>query len=129
MPDITTPNASLEHRPNVTRSPTFSDNLKQIYPINNHAAKHPLTKGLITTKGWTLSGLVKKASNFYPVDRIHFRDPGLMQKIQTHEDSGVPLIIQGFHEHKDWPTDLFTLDWLNEHGKPGKKPSLIVEPD
>jgi hypothetical protein len=127
MPDITTPNAQLEQRLDATGSPTFS--AKQTSESHNHGTNHLLTKGLITTKGWTLAGLVNKAPNFHLVHTVHFRDPGLLQEIRTHEDSGIPLIIQGFHEHESWPTDLFTLDWLNEHGKPGKKLSLMVELD
>ncbi|OAX38638.1 hypothetical protein K503DRAFT_691203, partial [Rhizopogon vinicolor AM-OR11-026] len=100
MPDIITPNPQSKQRPDVTGSPFR-------------------TKGLITTKGWTLAGLVNKAPNFHPVNRVHCRDPGLIQTIRTHENSGTPLIIQGFHEHESWPTHLFTLDWLNEHGNPG----------
>jgi hypothetical protein len=129
MSDTITPGAQSDQRLDTTGSPTCS--AKQTYPhsINNHDTKHLLTKGLITTKGWTLAELVKKAPNFRPVNRVHFRNPSLMQKIRMHEDSGIPLIIEGFHEHESWPTELFTLDWLNEHGKPGKKLSLMVKPD
>jgi hypothetical protein len=74
---------------------------------------------LISTKGWTLAQLIKKSPNFRLVDRVRFDDPMLIQTIRIHEDSGAPLIIEGFHEHDSWPTDLFTLDWLSVHGKPG----------
>lgn len=122
MPDITTPNVL-----DATGSPTLG--AKQTSESHNHGTNHLLTRGLITTKGWTLAGLVNKAPNFHPVHTVHFRDPGLLQEIRTHEDSGIPLIIQGFHEHESWPADLFSLDWLNEHGNPGKKLSLMVELD
>ena len=128
MPDINTPDALSDQRPDVAGSSTILSD-QQIYPIDNHATKPLLTKGLITTKGWTLSELVKKSQNFHPVNRVHFKDRDLLQTIRKHEEFGVPLIVQGFHEHEGWPADLFTLDWLSEHGKPCKTPLLMLEHD
>ncbi|KAG1756605.1 uncharacterized protein EDB91DRAFT_1041222 [Suillus paluster] len=123
MPDITAPNSQLELLPNATRSPILGTDTSGRHTstiVNDGTTtKHLLTKALITTKGWTFTELVKKAPNFRPVDRVHFEDPTLTQTIRMHEDSGNPLIIEGFHEHESWPADLFTLDWLREHGKQG----------
>ncbi|KAG1754589.1 hypothetical protein EDB19DRAFT_665384 [Suillus lakei] len=118
MSDTTAPNSQSELRTDATRSPTFGEDANRRHSIVNDSTRH-LTKPLISTKGWTLAQLVKKSPNFRPVDRVHFDDPMLMQTIQMHEDSGAPLIIEGFHDHEHWPADLFTLDWLSEHGKPG----------
>ncbi|KAG2157278.1 hypothetical protein DEU56DRAFT_905932 [Suillus clintonianus] len=118
MSDTTASNSLPELQADATRSSTFGANANGRQYIVNDGTSH-LTKPLISTKGWTLAQLVKKSPDFHPVDRVHFDDPMLMQTIRMHEDSGTPLIIEGFHEHESWPADLFTLDWLSEHGKPG----------
>ena len=39
----------------------------------------------------------------------------LLRKLEEHEMSGVPLIVEDWHKHQHWPGDLFNLDWLLEH--------------
>ncbi|KAG1891191.1 hypothetical protein F4604DRAFT_398256 [Suillus subluteus] len=114
MSDTTAPISHSELRLDATHG---SDPHRR-HSIINDGARY-LTKPLISTKGWTLAQLIKKSPNFRSVDRVRFDDPMLMQTIRIHEDSGAPLIIEGFHEHNSWPADLFTLDWLSVHGKPG----------
>ncbi|KAG1827118.1 uncharacterized protein BJ212DRAFT_31326 [Suillus subaureus] len=118
MSDTTAPISHSELRSDATHSPAFCSDPHRRHSIVNDGARY-LTKPLISTKGWTLAQLIKKSPNFCLVDRVRFDDPMLMQTIRTHEESGAPLIIEGFHEHYSWPADLFTLDWLSVHGKPG----------
>ncbi|KAG1803703.1 uncharacterized protein HD556DRAFT_601948 [Suillus plorans] len=119
MPNTTAPVSHSELRSDTTHSPASDSNpYYGRHSIVNDGARYQ-TKPLISTKGWTLAQLIKKSPNFCPVDRVRFDDPMLIQTIRMYEESGAPLIIEGFHEHDSWPADLFTLDWLSEHGKPG----------
>ncbi|KAG1832100.1 hypothetical protein EV424DRAFT_84675 [Suillus variegatus] len=127
MPNTTAPVSHSELRSDTTHSPASDSNpYYGRHSIVNDGARYQ-TKPLISTKGWTLAQLIKKSPNFCPVDRVRFDDPMLIQTIRMYEDSGAPLIIEGFHEHDSWPTDLFTLDWLSEHGKQGKALFLMIE--
>ncbi|PPQ63092.1 hypothetical protein CVT24_005947 [Panaeolus cyanescens] len=64
----------------------------------------------ITTKGWTLDGLIAQSHNFVPVERVSFNSPNLLSVIQESEENGTPLVIQGFHLHDKWPKNMFTLE-------------------
>ncbi|KAH7929751.1 hypothetical protein BV22DRAFT_107094 [Leucogyrophana mollusca] len=75
-------------------------------------------KSFVTTKGWTMEGLVERAPHFRPIPRVAAQDPRLHEIINQHEIDGVPLIIEGWHHHKKWPKELFELEWLREHGDP-----------
>ncbi|KAG2078143.1 hypothetical protein BDR04DRAFT_1000350, partial [Suillus decipiens] len=121
MSDTTASISHSEPRSDATHSPALGSDscTSRRHSIVNDGTRYlTRAKPLITTKGWTLAQLIKKSPNFCPVHRVHFDDPMLMQTIRMHEDSGAPLIIEGFHEHDRWPADLFTLDWLSVHGKP-----------
>jgi hypothetical protein len=126
MSDTTASTSHLELRSDVSHSQAFDSEPYRRHSIVNDGTRYP-SKPLISTKGWTLAQLIKKSPNFCLVDRVRFDDPMLMQTIRIHENSGAPLIIEGFHEHDSWPTDLFTLDWLSVHGKPGKALFLMIE--
>lgn len=126
MSDTTAQISHAELRSDATHSPAFDADPYKRHSIVDDGTTRYLTKSLISTKGWTLEQLIKKSPNFLSVDRVRFDDPMLMQAIRLHEDSGTPLIIEGFHEHDSWPVDLFTLDWLEEHGKPGNALFLMI---
>jgi hypothetical protein len=125
MLDTTAQISHAELRSDTTHSPAFGTDPYKRHSIVDDGTRY-LTKPLISTKGWTLAQLIKKSPNFVSVDRVRFDDPMMMQTIRLHEDSGAPLIIEGFHEHDSWPVDLFTLDWFGEHGNPGKVLFLII---
>lgn len=79
----------------------------------------------ISTKGWTLDSVLEQGSNFVPIERVHANDPNidLEQVIKGHEENGVPLILDGWHKRRDWPKDLFTLDFFQRHSPKGEIPS------
>ncbi|EIN07219.1 hypothetical protein PUNSTDRAFT_71453, partial [Punctularia strigosozonata HHB-11173 SS5] len=66
----------------------------------------------LSTKGWVLEELVRDSSNFQHVLRVRCNDPNLLVIIEDHERRAEPFIIEGWHEHPQWPRELFTVDWL-----------------
>lgn len=79
----------------------------------------PDKQPFITTKGWTLEGLIDSGKSFVEVKRISASasPEELAKAITEFEDKGTPLIISGCHELESWPKDgLFSPEWLIEHG-------------
>lgn len=77
---------------------------------------------LLTTKGWSLDGLLASGPRFKRVPRISATSGlnELFLKIVEHENKGIPLIIEGWQDRPEWPQNLFDLDWLKEtHGSQG----------
>ncbi|KAI6045681.1 hypothetical protein EDC04DRAFT_2559045 [Pisolithus marmoratus] len=70
----------------------------------------------ITTRGWSLNGLIESSDNFYRMDRIHYSAPSLKASMSQHEASGTPLIIFGWNRHPHWPKSLFNVEWLRRNG-------------
>ncbi|KAH7912236.1 hypothetical protein BJ138DRAFT_1084054 [Hygrophoropsis aurantiaca] len=77
---------------------------------------HLPKKTFVTTKDWTLQNLVECAPHFRCIPRVSLQDPNLYKTIDYHEKEGIPLIIEGWQNHHKWPKDMFTLEWLREHG-------------
>ena len=77
----------------------------------------PAKKPRISTKGWSLDSLISSSPNFYAVDRVRVTSSELSQIIGDHERRGLPLVIEGFHNHKNWPTTMFTIDGFNENSE------------
>lgn len=74
---------------------------------------HPIKMPLASTKGWSLDSLIAHApGTFYHVDRVSAKLPPdeLATKIEQYEQSGRPLVIEGFHTLPSWPKKKFTLD-------------------
>lgn len=71
----------------------------------------------ISTKGWSLKGLLDEYDNFYPVDRISAAASNLQETLKEHEETGIPLVVEGFHELSGWPTDLFSLNGFCEYSE------------
>ncbi|KAF8265954.1 hypothetical protein EI94DRAFT_1587226 [Lactarius quietus] len=69
----------------------------------------------LTSAGWTLDGLVSKGCNFVKIPRVSVSDKNLEVIIRAHESSGVPLVIEGMHEHRAWPATIFNTQWLCEN--------------
>ncbi|KAI0273333.1 hypothetical protein BC834DRAFT_816741 [Gloeopeniophorella convolvens] len=75
------------------------------------------TPGLLTSAGWTLDGLVSSGERFRAIPRVPASDPNLDAVLRKHEESGIPLVIEGLHERSGWPSDMFNTDWLRENGQ------------
>lgn len=73
----------------------------------------------ITTSGWTLETLIASGPRFKPVPRISMDLPQAETSLalHNHEESGIPLVLEGWHKHEGWPVDLFNLEWLRNHGQ------------
>ena len=69
----------------------------------------------LTSAGWTLDGIISKGCHFFEVPRISVSDKNLEVIIRAHEASGVPLVIEGMHEHQAWPATIFDTQWLSEN--------------
>lgn len=73
----------------------------------------------VTTKGWTLDGLVALGKRTQPVPRVSALQDGsvIEEEIRKSEAEGTPLIIEDWHKAPCWPRDdLFTAEWLLENG-------------
>lgn len=69
----------------------------------------------LTSAGWSLEGLILRGSHFLKVPRISVLDKNLEVIIRAHENSGVPLVIEGMHQHQAWPATIFNTQWLGEN--------------
>ena len=74
------------------------------------------SKAFTTTWCWTLDGLISRAENFYNVPRVSSDCLSLLENIRSHEESGVPLVIENIHRQKDWQPELFHVDKFQELG-------------
>lgn len=72
---------------------------------------------LLTSAGWSLNGLISQGHRFHEIPRVSVSDKNLHATIRNHESSGVPLVIEGMHEHQAWPTAMFDIQWLRDHLK------------
>ncbi|KIM87236.1 hypothetical protein PILCRDRAFT_305221 [Piloderma croceum F 1598] len=105
----TTPLSSSVHRNATTTS-------RMEYVVEDA----PRSKIFVSSKDWTVDALLQQGPpSFKKVARISIKEPlpKLRSAIEFHERSGQPLIIEGWHNHKDWPMDIFTVDWFREHGQ------------
>ncbi|KIM48921.1 hypothetical protein M413DRAFT_90130 [Hebeloma cylindrosporum] len=69
----------------------------------------PLT--MTSTRGWSLDLLLETGPNFHDVRRVSITSPDLRDTIRdVFEVKGRPLVIEGFHQHPQWPKEIFTLE-------------------
>lgn len=68
----------------------------------------------VTTKDWSLGGLLERSERFFPVRRVSaaLSAQELAAELARFEKDGVPLIIEGYHERPGWPKHLLNVDWL-----------------
>ena len=85
------------------------------------AVERSRSKCSVSSKDWTIDGLIKRGPRFQKVPRVSalMSSKQLLAAIEHHECSGTPLIIEGWHKHPKWPKKQFTVDWLREHGRQG----------
>ena len=73
---------------------------------------------ILTSAGWSLNGLITQGHRFREIPRVSVSDKNLDATIYaTTESSGVPLVIEGMHEHQAWPTAMFDIQWLRDNLK------------
>lgn len=77
----------------------------------------PPPEPLLTSAGWSLNGLIMQGHRFREIPRVSISDKNLDATIRNHESSGVPLVIEGMHEHQAWPTAMFDIQWLRDNLK------------
>jgi hypothetical protein len=69
--------------------------------------------------GWTLETIIAEAKCFKPVPRVSITSPNFLEFLRSHENSGEPSIVEGFHESSSWPEALFTPDAFVECASEG----------
>lgn len=69
---------------------------------------------VLSTKGWSIDSLLKKGKNFCQIKRVPASSRSLAKSIKHYEANGKPLVIEGWHKHKNWNRAEFTLDGLHE---------------
>lgn len=76
-----------------------------------------VTQGrFISSKDWTVQGLLAQGRRFCEVPRVSALDPEAVAKaFLEYEHSGVPLIIEHLDQTPKWPKDMFSIDWLSSH--------------
>jgi hypothetical protein len=69
------------------------------------------TLAMTSTRGWSLDLLLETGPNFHGVHRVSATSPDLGDTIRNvFEVKGRPLVIEGFHQHPQWPKEMFTLE-------------------
>jgi hypothetical protein len=71
----------------------------------------------ISTKGWTFESVLQHGERFRPIERIKATasEADIQKAIRRYEDEGIPMIIEGWHKHEQWPKDMFSLDFFKKH--------------
>jgi hypothetical protein len=71
---------------------------------------------------WEIDTLVKSSSNFDPVPRVSASLPPdvLLSEVRWHEEKGIPLIIEGWHERPNWNQTLFSMEGFVTGGSQGE---------
>jgi hypothetical protein len=82
-------------------------------------------ESLLTSAGWSLNGLIAQGHRFREIPRVSVSDQNLDATIRNHESSGVPLVIEGMHEHQAWPTTMFDIQWLRDNLKQRELGKLV----
>ena len=73
----------------------------------------------ISTRGWTIDGLLARSESFCEVPRVS-ASVDVLSAINGHDQAGVPMIIEGLHESHAWSGKL-TLDGFQKYSKcPGE---------
>jgi hypothetical protein len=57
---------------------------------------------VLSTKGWTIDSLLRKSKNFRQIKRVPASSRSLAKSIKNYEANGKPLVIEGWHNHKNW---------------------------
>lgn len=92
---------------------------------------HSSAVDLVTSRGWSLEGLVASGPRFRTVDRISANSgtpEQIASTIKDYEQRNIPLVVQDFHNHPDWP-EFLTPQWLETHygSQSACSPKLLVQ--
>jgi len=69
---------------------------------------------MISTKGWSLDTLLELSPNFRAARRVSATSSTVSDTLKEYERKGVPLVVEGFHKHPEWPQEMFSLDSFAE---------------
>ena len=71
----------------------------------------------VPSSQWDLENVFRQGKNFKNIRRVSALSSKeeVESVIKEHDESGEPLIIEGFHELKSWPHEVFSIDWLLQH--------------
>ncbi|KAF8163484.1 hypothetical protein B0H34DRAFT_781185 [Crassisporium funariophilum] len=78
----------------------------------------PASTTLISTKGWSLDTLIEKGDNFQQVHRVSAASSSLLETIVEFDKKGIPLVLEGWHKHPNWPHDKFTPEYFASNTTP-----------
>jgi len=102
------PPPSLSHGVNAAQPPStlFGSNASMKIDMGDvHPANLDSPRPRITTRGWTLSGLLSRSENFLAVPRLDVSGNALYR----YDNHGVPLVIEGLHRSACW-NEILTLE-------------------
>jgi hypothetical protein len=77
--------------------------------------------GFISTESWSLESILARSKNFHKVSRVSVASQSaLLAAVDHHEETGIPLIVEGLHMLETWNSDLFNVDTFCELIGPNK---------
>lgn len=80
--------------------------------LSSSSARFALPR--VTAKDWSASDLCSKYASFEHVDRVSaLAKPEVLSKaLEKYERDGIPLVLEEWDQHPNWPKDIFSLEWL-----------------
>lgn len=82
----------------------------------------------ISTEGLDIDQLVSSSANFFHIPRFPISSEELSTTLADHEAKGMPLVVSDIHEHPQWPSETFTLDYF-AHNTPPSQPNHFYSVD
>ncbi len=126
LPELPSPSGNAQEQMNVkseskvmvvfTRLPFIEVTCLSITPIGRVAITAfvytymSTVHAKISTRGWSLESLVQTSPNFCKVNRVSASVEDIFSVLRDYELRGVPLVIEDFHKHERWPSEMFTLE-------------------
>ena len=102
--------------------------VKELGNSSNNAAM----RNYISTEGWSVQHLLDIGrKNFREVERVKASLPieELRNKILDNEEKGIPLIVEGWHEHPDWDKDNMSMQYFLGQAAEGMCIYLLLATD
>ena len=78
-------------------------------PVSPHENALDPAPSYITTRGWSLDYLLSELPNAKATTSVQISDPNAVSVITNSLDNGLPVVLHGLAEHKNWRSDIFTL--------------------
>jgi hypothetical protein len=75
----------------------------------------------ISTTGWSLEYILAYGSRFRAIERVDASSPraDIERAVKRYEEEGIPMVIEGWHKRKEWPQELFSLDFFQKNSPSG----------